>query len=178
MRRFSTALVLTLGLLPLIISAETWAAGDNQKPYFQFFALFTNCQPVTLTVDLDPGRLALTEADIRNLVESRLRAAKIYTDEVRAYMPIFSVQVNVVEDAFGVQLELTKALYDKALYDSGLEFSGPAPTWSRWITGTHNYSGGGAFILSALSQLMDEFLADYLRVNQKFPCVKAKVRSQ
>lgn len=134
----------------------------------ELFELFTGCESVHVVIEeLGPEArvLALHEADIQNLAESRLRAAQIYAEQPS--LPFLRVWVNIASDAFWVQVEFNKAVYDKLARDMGTAFPGVARTWARQIVGTYGTDGprGGSFISSTLSRLLDEFLAEYLRIN-------------
>lgn len=128
------------------------------------FNLYTNCQPLAVTMGEASkawDTVGLTRADIQNAAESRLRGARIYAPKFR--LPFLSISIIVTKDAFSVRLRLVKSLYDNTYS----QMYGPAATWVNGHTGTHGGGfGGGSFILSSLSQLLDQFIADYLRVNE------------
>ena len=62
--------------------------------------------------------------------------------------------------AFNVYIALEKELYD---YRTRLDYF--ATTWHKGITGTYGQDSG--YILSAVSRLIDQFLVEYFRVNEK-----------
>ena len=73
------------------------------------------------------------------------------------------ININVVGEGFSTQLQFKKPLVDP--YINSKPHS--AITYSRGSAGTHSNDGGsGAFIMSSLGELFDEFLTDYLRVNE------------
>ena len=75
--------------------------------------------------------------------------------------PFLFVRVNVVGVAFHVSVD-----YIKWVEDSASGVSRPARTWERLSTGTHRLDASYAsYILSELSQKVDEFIDEYLRVN-------------
>ena len=127
---------------------------------------FNVCEPFYLVIeDLndDAKEIGLTKDRVQNLIESRLRSARIYKDG-SAYLPItftrpyLYVNINVVGRAFSVSLEFKKPVTDE------YEHAGLAPTWDVSSTGTHGKDP--RFIVSVLSELMDKFLVEYLRVNE------------
>ena len=125
------------------------------------FELFTACKPIDLFVtDLPPDakKINLTEKAIINSMESRLRSARIFNDK-SVYK--LNVVINVVGDAFSISLGLIKILRDKHFP----ELVGIASSWETGVTGTHG--GRANFILSSISGLVDEFLVEYFRVNEK-----------
>lgn len=73
---------------------------------------------------------------------------------------ILIVEVNGIGMAFDIEIGLTKVMHDPL---SGQSASVVA--WSTSMIGTHG--GDPIFILSALALRMDEFLDNYLRVNDK-----------
>lgn len=128
------------------------------------FALFTSCQPINITIeDLNSAgkKLGLTKADIQTNVESRLRAARIYTNKHSPYHLYLHIVVAVVGQDFYIHVEFRKLLFDLRY----TELPGLAITWTEGMTDTHK--GSGSYILSSLSQRLDRFIADYLQVNKE-----------
>ena len=139
--------------------------GQEQVSGIERFRLFNGCRPMKLVIEGLPSNaksIGLTEAMLQAAVESRLRAARLYTEsslwETYAYL---YVNINVVGPAFKISLEYNKVVSDR------FDLSGPATTWSSSSTGTHGESAG--YIITSLSQHIDRFLAAYLRVNE-FAC--------
>ena len=119
--------------------------------------------------------IGLTRKAIRAAAESRLRAARLYVSTIEQVVEeVFLgsdltdgrpaelyVRVSVLDKtprAFAVSVRLYRRLEDSRNGTSGL-----AATWSSDSFGVASDSG---YILSSLSQHLDEFLADYLRVNE------------
>ena len=126
------------------------------------FQLFNSCQSMDLalgSLDSDATGIGLTEQSIQNVVESRLRSARLYDSNLFSDSYLY-VNVNVIGLAFGIDLEYYKMVIDEA---SGLR--GLAATWSRGLIGTHGRDA--SYILSSVSELMDLFLVEYLRVNEE-----------
>lgn len=106
------------------------------------------------------GAIGLTEQTLRAAAESRLRAARLYTeDRERAGSSYLYVNVNMVGQAFNVFLSYRKLVTDV------FGISGMASTWWVGTTGTHGEDAG--YIVSYLSRHLDSFLATYLRVNEE-----------
>ena len=144
-------------------AASTPSAGQG---IYDMFRLFTSCKPIGLVVEdlpQDAIQIGLTKNSIETLVRSRLRAARIYDPDAgeSALGPYLYVNVNVVGPAFNAGLELRKKVSDPL---SGWSFH--APTWEQGGAGTHGRASS-QFILGALSQYTDEFIDEYLRVNEK-----------
>ena len=112
--------------------------------------------------DLHPDAtdIGLTREAILAAAESRLRSARIYTSYTSKWTHYLYVQVSVVGGAFGIDMYFNKSVFDLA---SGENFF--ASTWSIGKAGTHGRSS--SYILSSLSELLDTFLVEYLRVNEE-----------
>ncbi len=104
----------------------------------------------------DALEIGLTEEAIQATVESRLRSAQLYSSEST---DLLYVNVNVAGVSFNISFEYKKRVYDHA---SGI--NGGATTWSSGSTGTSGRGSG--YILSVVSEYMDLFLLEYLRVNE------------
>lgn len=104
----------------------------------------------------DAGKTGLTEARLQAAAESRLRSARLYDSDAVAYL---YVNVNVVGRAFNIRLE-----YEKLVRDVATGKLGRAPTWNTGGIGTHG--GDAGYIVSTLSEKLDQFLVEYLRVNE------------
>ena len=70
------------------------------------------------------------------------------------------VNVNVVGRAFSIGVGFRKWLWDPSTDEFGF-----AETWSSASSGTTGASGGN-FIMQALSEHLDRFVLEYLRVNE------------
>lgn len=125
-----------------------------------YFDLFVNCEPVYVVIEdlsADAHRIGLTKQAVVAAVESRLRAARIYTDKRNT--PYLHVVVNVLGTGHSIEIELHKWLFDNTISMR----SGTATTWQKSALGAHT---DASFILAGVSQLMDLFIADYLRINE------------
>ena len=105
----------------------------------------------------DEADIGLTEARIQTAAEARLRSARIYDDSVRS--PYLYIQVTVVGRAFNFDISFKKRLYDPVT-----DRRASATTWNLGGTGTHG--GDAGYVLRALSEFVDTFVLDYLRVNE------------
>lgn len=131
---------------------------------FDRFELFTRCQMLSIVVDVqgdEAGKINLTERRVRTMVESRLRAARLY-NSVSHVHPALWVSIITLYDgspAFATQVWLSKWVRDDT---TGLERG--AVTWQRLRLGTHG--GDAGYVMQGLSERLDEFILDYLRVNE------------
>ena len=122
------------------------------------FELFDHCLQMDVAVILDQNNIGLTEERVATAVQSRLRAARLY-DESAPYA--LWVQVDLLYDSpvFRVELE-----YHKALLDEVTGYSSYPATWSTDGYGRH--AGNAGNVLQAISERMDEFINEYLRINE------------
>ena len=90
------------------------------------------------------------------MAESRLRAARLYDATAPTHL---YVDINVLSNAFSRNLDYRKLLYDAMSAERNY-----ATTWSAGATGTHG--GDAGFILQGLSEDLDRFILEYLRVNE------------
>ncbi len=145
-------------LLGLLLAAPLPAlAQDESRERFQ---LYTRCAEMGLQVQLDrkdDDLGDLTTGQIEQAVRSRLRAARLYRETGYG---LLSVRVLTVERAFTTQLYFLKPVRDAV---SGMVRF--AVTWHRVGVGTYG-SDGGNYVISTLSQAMDGFIDEYLRVNE------------
>ena len=153
-------------LLWWVVVSPTWAGEEDDR-----FALYMACEPIMPIINVDGGeKIGLTPSPIKNAVESRLRSARIhwsarhFLQSEKNPFPFLQTSVLIVGPAYSVSLEFSKRLVDGTYAHSLGELEGYATTWSRSVTGTHGSSAN--FILTSVAKLMDEFLVDYLRVNE------------
>ena len=113
--------------------------------------------------DLDKGAKAigLTRDRLQVTAESRLRAARLYTeDSVKSEGTFLYVNAAVLGRAWRFDVNYFKTVSDPVSGETSI-----APTWRAGSLGTH--SGDPGYIIQALSEKVDEFLVEYLRVNEK-----------
>ena len=114
-------------------------------------------QLVIENLNSDAKKLGVTSKALQATVESRLRSARLYASErLKSYL---YVSVTVSGSAFSVRLEYSKVLYDPL---SGNSYF--AMTWGTGATGIHG--GNAGYIQSEISQSVDYFLLEFLRVNE------------
>ena len=147
-----------LGILLTASTVQAQAVSDLDR-----FELFNACRPMRLVVEglkSDAQAFGLTKERIQLAAESRLRAARLYTDSrEKANYALLYININVVVRAFDITVG-----YQKWVTDLATNSNGPAITWFTGSTGTHG--GDAGFIIQSLSGYLDKFLAEYLRVNE------------
>ena len=149
----------SFGLLALaIITPLAQEVADIER-----FELFNNCEPMHLVIlgasddDEDVKKIGLTKEGVQFAVESRLRGARLFKSDLG--LPALEVSVNVRAASFAIALRYNKYLFD---YAAGID--GLAQTWGAGTFGAHGASA--EYIVSSLSELLDKFLTEYLRVNE------------
>ncbi len=94
--------------LAAVLAAILPSQGTAQDDYsFERFALFNECEPMALLVESlssDAAEIALTRERIQTLAESRLRAARLFSDNLFGG-PYLYVQVSVSRRSFSLSLE-------------------------------------------------------------------------
>ena len=141
---------LILSLLLFLVSVDGQAT--------EKFELYNRCQPINLVVEYlseDAKKIGLTRETIINSVESRLRSARIYNKNGLEFL---YVKVSVGRNAYSYDTEFRK-------WAISYGESGKAITWSIGGSGTHG--GNAGYILPLISQSIDRFIVEYLRVNEK-----------
>ena len=154
-----------------VIAVAPLEAQDAQER--DRFELFNDCLPVGLSVFLydDEGDLPeLTEERVQTLAESRLRAARLFHQGIifnrtrlltgGVLVSVLPISVDVVGQAVAGSVSLSKPVNDPR---SGV--TGFISTWERSFMGTHR--GDADSIMQRLSELVDTFVLEYLRVNEE-----------
>ena len=148
-------MVLVIFFVPLL-STTVQAQTD-----LDFMKLWNACQPIFLVVeDTTKGskNIGLTEQRIQTMAESRLRAARIYHKDsgTALYINVHYLEGNA--GAFSLRLEFQQPVrllrYGKTMI---------ATTWDISVLGTA--AGSAEYIMQVLSEYVDRFVNEYLRVN-------------
>ena len=130
------------------------------------FDFWNECEPIRLIVESlsnnDAADMDLTKERIQTLAESHLRAARLYDAEARPYLYV-RVGVLVSENQRGGAYSIDVS-FKKYLRDGVSEQNGFAETWETGSYGTHGRDAG--FILQSVSEHLDSFVLEYLRVNE------------
>ena len=164
---------LSAALAFILLAVSMPAQSDSSSPLMKLieenrrtFALFNACKPMNIWVtelSSDAEKISLQKEDIINIVESRLRSAKLFFDigEGEPFLnATLFVDVFVVGPSFNVEVEFSKILWDEVL-----EVRDGARTWQRNILGTHGTNTD--FILPHVKKLTEEFITEYLRENDE-----------
>lgn len=141
----------------LLASFAGSASAQESADPLDRFQLFTECQPVSLVADIDDddNDLGLAKDDLLRTVRSRLRSARLYTED--RDFPYLLVAVQVVGSAYSTKVKLMVPAWR-----NGLGWF-PTYTWFSDYLGTH--SGDSNHVLGTLAKSMDHFIDEYLRVN-------------
>ena len=111
----------------------------------------------------DAESAGITKERIRNAVEIRLRSARIYDPDAEPYL---YVNLNVAESGGrSVQFALDVE-YMRLLRHELVNFSVYATTWDAGTLG----KGDAGFVMDSLDELVDRFIAAYLRVGDSEGC--------
>lgn len=155
-------LALVALLLATLLVPAAAAQDDKVERQVERFNLYNACRPMLLVIEglhEEASRISLTTEKLQMAAESRLRAARLYTeDRDKADGAFLYVQASVNKTAFNLSVEYYKVVTD------AFGQVGTGATWDVGSPGTH--VGSASVILSWLSQFLDRFLAAYLRVNE------------
>ena len=165
-----------LVILALLVTVGNAMAHEHPTK----FSLYTGCGSMELGVDVDieNSSLSLSAGAVRSAAEARLRSARLYQadDGDSGTIPNQFVFISVLgaSVAFSVRLQFYRFLawlgpskhtdWWRQEYP-GSEPIGYASTWTRTSVGTHD--GTSTVVLSVVSQFMDAFLVEYLRMNEE-----------
>ena len=161
-RAFAFAVFVVVAL-PCRTSGQEVSAEESLARY----RLLTKCEPVTLLVEevSDAAKaISLTRQRIYSMAESRMRAARMYTDDVdQLIMHGYALHISIIvnQTAFSLDLQFLKWLTDPTSEQSHL-----AATWETGFLAMHG--GNAAIIMQLLSERLDRFILEYLRVNEAF----------
>ena len=160
----SIRLIMAASLAVTLVSSTAVGETSTFEERYARFELFADCGPMRLVVEeLNEAatKIGLTREAIQAAAESRLRSARLYSAEA---VPHLYIQVTVAGQAFNAATQYKKRVHDPL---SGFRFL--APTWNISSTGTHG--GNSGYILSGVSRYLDQFLVEFLRVNEE-ACAK------
>ena len=128
----------------------------------EHFRLGGGCKPMRLYVSTfnDASEIGLIKEDLMAAAaESRLRAARLYASSLESTVQELRVDVNVVGPAFNSAVSFAKFMRDPSTGTAGF-----AAVWERSSVGTHGRNA--SYVIGSVSQLLDGFLVEYLRVNE------------
>ncbi len=172
--------------LPLLIAAtllSNVAAGQLGEPDGwwteyrgaggEVFSFFNACSGMGYRVSISgnsSNESALRETEIASAVESRLRAARIFDERTspNALKSYLIVQVIFTGNSASLSVEFLKPGF-KDIFSRHQFFidSRGLATWQRaWLV--QGFRSGD--VLAQLSKYLDEFIANYLRVNSDEAC--------
>ena len=128
------------------------------------FRLCNACRPMEIVVedlDKDTKAIGLTRDRLQVTAESRLRAARLYTeDSAKANGTFLYVRAAVLGRAWSLHVKYFKTVSDPVSGETRF-----ASTWPASSFGTH--TGNPGYIIQVLSENLDKFLVEYVRVNEK-----------
>ena len=151
-----TRIAVVVSILP--IATSSLAAAQDVASERERFELFNRCQPMQLAVDLTTNAtdIELTRERVRSMAERRLRATRLYDDQLGP--TILHISINVAGVAFSTMVSYQKLVYEPASTEFGV-----AVVW--WVSKAGIHVGDGGYILQGLSESLDRFVLEYLRVN-------------
>ena len=153
--------VLAAAVLAASVSGAVGQDGPGWREEVDRFKLWTGCQRMNLVVSArSMGTDGLTPESMRNLVETRLQAARLY-DAAAAAAATLHLRV---EKVFGAGFLIVEMEFWKWLYDPASDHQYLTTTWAR--PGYWPETSDANTVRNAVSRSLDEFLVEYLRVNK------------
>ena len=123
------------------------------------FEMWTGCSSMSTSVTVSENTIGLRKNNVENAVESRLRAASVYTDDWNGNSLDVRVAVLESSNVFNIGLRF----YKRGVLRDEYGFTAYTPAWQAVFYGT----GSASFVMESLRSLLDEFMNHYLRVNER-----------
>ena len=146
--------------LPLALSMTLAAPAAADVGWYDRFKLWAKCESLSMLVlALRAPEIGLEQDTVHTAVRSRLRAArlaKLPNDLSKG--PVVSVGIDVSGPTVSISVHLMKPVNDLASGETAM-----VTTWETSSFGTHGRRPD--IVLNTVSQHMDEFIDEYLRVN-------------
>lgn len=154
---------LMLFLALILVAPTTWGQDYPNADQVELFQLWNNCRPVEMIIGQLPNDaldFGLRVENIEVAVRSRLRAARIFTEEPQYRSGLLEVGVTVTGFTFNAN-----AWYYKIFDDPASGITASAISWTRGVSGVH--ARDSTYVVSSISQVIDIFIDEYLRVNEE-----------
>lgn len=164
------------------------AAAQGSPSSRDRFALFAACRPVPVEVFVTNigGPADITTPAVEGMATSRLQAAGIdapagsaggSTLQLSVFVSAQRLSPSAVVTVYVIRLRLLKLVYDQQSDPRAGEAGRPAdaPEWLNWAPTWETPQQGIGFYLgrdgdpvtSLVGRMMDEFVSEYVRVNQE-----------
>ena len=167
MPRFIVVVAVVLTAAGPVWGETPTESNDGYEPWGERYELWADCNQLILLSNPIKNKnkaaiIGLTDDDIMLAIKNRLRAAGLYGMIDRDYWkkPLLVPTVMVESGTVVVKITLLKVLKD---VHSSEEKHGE--TWSKSFIDAHR--DDASIIIAALGRLMDEFIDEYLRVNEE-----------
>ena len=150
-----------LPTVALALVLATPASAAENVTELDRFELWNDCRPLSVDVHLQDkeSNLGLTEEAIEVAVRSRLRGARIYSQDTnKTNWSLLYIHLHVVSRAYSLTFQ-----YQKVVRDEATKMLFQTTTWISGETGTHG--GLSDATLAGVAQRTDKFIDEYLRVN-------------
>jgi len=149
--------ILLLLLISAPAGAHTQSASGLETANYKYVTVLVE------DVSADARSIGLTRDLIQTRVELRLRSAGLTpSKDITKNRVFLYVQVNVQRDTFSTSVEYQRLVESPT---GNRRYRYFATTWESASIGTHARSR--VYIMNTLDQLLDEFLNEYLKANQK-----------
>jgi len=149
--------ILLLALISAPAGAQTWSDSGLETANYKYVAVAVE------NLGTHAGRIGLTKDRIQTRMELRLRSAGLTPgNDYSKNGAYLYVNINVAGDAYSIAVNYQRLV---GFITGNRRYRHTAITWHSGYAGTH--ADNVAFIINSLDGLLDEFLNEYLKVNQK-----------
>ena len=151
-------------VLCLLLWGSVAQAQEGVLERWELFQFWNWCEPMDIVVEglnTNARTIGLTKEDLESAVLRVLRPADMYSEGA---VPYLYIAVTLLPPAAHIKIEYNKLLYDRGASN----LTGMAATWQEGITVHYGNLGATTNFLATVSMMVDEFLSDYLRVNEPF----------
>lgn len=152
-------LALTLATVFVLMTIGTAVAKQHRSSHEEYFMFWNNCAPVGVAVYFNGERVS-SDDSLERAATSRLRSARLFRPGGGNGHLKFEFSQHLHDH---VQTVLFMVRFTKLVRDNASGVQWVADTWSIRGIG-HNITEDK--LLGWLSRAMDEFIDDYLRVNE------------
>jgi hypothetical protein len=148
-------------LMALVVFASVAAApvpdSELKKANHEYLAI--NIE----NLSKDANNLGLTKDRIRDRVESRLQSVGLKSVKTDGETPFLDVSMTVMSGAFSIDISyLTPASYE---IRGGRRFYYFTDAWQDGFAGEHGRNA--SYVIDWLDEILDRFLSQYLKANEK-----------
>jgi hypothetical protein len=112
---------------------------------------------------IDPGRIGLTKAMIRNECQSRLKEAGLNPTSEFSRPEYLSVNVKIRHRSYYILVQFNRPVQYQVKETQFMKYG--ANVWQKDLLGQHGYAP--EYILERLDSVLEDFVTEYLKTNSR-----------